>query len=101
MNFETIATRTEGPDSRQVAVITLNRPKQLNALNDQLMTELGSALKAFDADESVGCIIITGSEKAFAAGADIGAMAHYSFADVYRNDFITRNWEQITAYANR
>ena len=95
MNFETIATRTEGPDSRQVAVITLNRPKQLNALNDQLMTELGSALKAFDADESVGCIIITGSEKAFAAGADIGAMAHYSFADVYRNDFITRNWEQI------
>ena len=95
MNFETIATRTEGPDSRQVAIITLNRPKQLNALNDQLMTELGSALKAFDADDSVGCIIITGSEKAFAAGADIGAMAHYSFADVYSNDFITRNWEQI------
>ena len=95
MTFETIETRTEGPDSRQVAIVTLNRPKQLNALNDQLMTELGSALKGFDADDSIGCIIITGSEKAFAAGADIGAMASYSFADVYKNDFITRNWEQI------
>ena len=95
MTFETIQTRTEGPDSRQVAIVTLNRPKQLNALNDQLMTELGSALKAFDADDTIGCIIITGSEKAFAAGADIGAMAGYSFAEVYKNDFITRNWEQI------
>jgi enoyl-CoA hydratase len=95
MTFETITTRTEGPDSRQVGIVTLNRPKQLNALNDQLMTELGSALKAFDADDSIGCMIITGSEKAFAAGADIGGMASYSFADVYKNDFITRNWEQI------
>jgi enoyl-CoA hydratase len=95
MTFETIAIRTEGPDARQVAIVTLNRPKQLNALNDQLMTELGSALSAFDADDSIGCIIITGSEKAFAAGADIGGMGSYSFADVYKNDFITRNWEQI------
>jgi enoyl-CoA hydratase len=95
MTYQMIVTRTEGPDTRKVAVITLNRPKQLNALNDALMDELGSALKAFDADESVGCIILTGSEKAFAAGADIGAMAHYGFADVYNNDFITRNWEQI------
>ncbi|MBK5206843.1 MAG: enoyl-CoA hydratase [Polaromonas sp.] len=95
MTYEMIVTRTEGPDSRQVAIVTLNRPKQLNALNDQLMDELGRALKAFDADDSVGCIVLTGSEKAFAAGADIGAMANYSFADVYSNDFITRNWEQI------
>ena len=93
--FETILTRTEGPDSRRVGIVTLNRPKQLNALNDQLMTELGHALKAFDADDTIGCIIITGSEKAFAAGADIGGMAGYSFADAYKNDFITRNWEQI------
>ena len=91
MNHEFILTRTEG----RVAIITLNRPKQLNALNDQLMTELGAALKSFDQDDSIGCIILTGSEKAFAAGADIGGMADYSFADAYKGDFITRNWEQI------
>jgi enoyl-CoA hydratase len=91
MNFECILTRTE----TGVGIITLNRPKQLNALNDQLMTELGVALKSFDQDDSIGCIILTGSEKAFAAGADIGAMANYSFADAYKGDFITRNWEQI------
>ena len=95
MTYETILTRTEGPDSRKVGIITLNRPKQLNALNDQLMNELAAALKAFEQDASVGCMILTGSEKAFAAGADISAMAQYSFADVYNNDFITRNWEQI------
>jgi enoyl-CoA hydratase len=95
MTYETILTSTQGPDSRQVGIITLNRPKQLNALNNQLMDELGSALKTFDADDSIGCIILTGSEKAFAAGADIGAMATYSFADVYNNDYITRNWEQV------
>ena len=95
MTYETILTRTEGPDSRKVGIITLNRPKQLNALNDQLMDELAAALKAFELDASIGCMILTGSEKAFAAGADISAMAKYSFADVYNNDFITRNWEQI------
>ena len=79
----------------RVGIITLNRPKQLNALNDQLMDELGAALKAFDGDANIGCMIITGSEKAFAAGADIGAMASYSFSDVYKGDYITRNWEQI------
>ncbi|MBQ0918220.1 enoyl-CoA hydratase [Hydrogenophaga aromaticivorans] len=88
---ELITVRTEG----RVGVITLNRPKQLNALNDQLMTELGAALQAFDGDEGIGCMIITGSEKAFAAGADIGAMATYTFADVYKGDYITRNWETI------
>jgi enoyl-CoA hydratase len=92
MNYEVITVRTE---AGKVGIITLNRPKQLNALNDQLMTELGNALKAFDADPAIGCMIITGSEKAFAAGADIGAMASYSFADVYKGDYITRNWEQI------
>ena len=95
MTFETIITSTQGPEGRQVGIITLNRPKQLNALNDQLMDEMASALKSFDADDSVGCMILTGSEKAFAAGADIGAMAGYSFADAYGKDFITRNWEQI------
>ncbi len=95
MSYETILTSTHGPDSRQVGIITLNRPKQLNALNDQLMNELGAALKAFDADASIGCIILTGSEKAFAAGADISAMAKFDFADAYGQDFITRNWEQI------
>jgi len=82
-------------EADKVGIITLNRPKQLNALNDQLMDELGQALQAFDADEAIGCMIITGSEKAFAAGADIGAMAKYSFADAYKGDYITRNWEAI------
>jgi enoyl-CoA hydratase len=95
MSYETIVISTQGPDTRKVGIITLNRPKQLNALNDQLMDELGAALKGFDADDSVGCIILTGSEKAFAAGADIGVMANYGFAEVYNNDYITRNWEQI------
>ena len=92
MNFEMITVSTQAD---KVGIVTLNRPKQLNALNDQLMDELGSALKAFDADPQIGCMVITGSEKAFAAGADIGAMANYSFADVYKGDYITRNWEQI------
>ena len=92
MAYEFILTRSEGG---AVGVITLNRPQQLNALNDQLMTELGQALQAFDADPAIGCIIITGSEKAFAAGADIGGMAAYSFADAYKGNFITRNWEHI------
>ena len=92
MAYELIEVRTEGG---KVGIVTLNRPKQLNALNNELMDELGAALKAFDADPSIGCMIITGSEKAFAAGADIGAMAGYSFADVYKGDYITRNWETI------
>jgi enoyl-CoA hydratase len=95
MNYEVIEVSRQGPEGRQVGVVRLNRPKQLNALNDQLMNELGSALKAFDADDSIGCMIVTGSEKAFAAGADIGAMATANYADVYKDDFITRNWEQI------
>jgi enoyl-CoA hydratase len=92
MAYELIEVRTEGG---KVGIVTLNRPKQLNALNNELMDELGAALKAFDADPAIGCMILTGSEKAFAAGADIGAMATYTFADVYKGDYITRNWEQI------
>jgi len=92
MSYENIEVRTE---AGKVGIVTLNRPKALNALNDALMTELGDALKAFDADPAIGCIIVTGSERAFAAGADIGAMASYSFVDVYKGDYITRNWETI------
>lgn len=91
MGYENILVDTRG----KVGLITLNRPKALNALNDALMDELGAALKAFDADEGVGAIVITGSEKAFAAGADIGMMATYTFMDVYKGDYITRNWETI------
>jgi enoyl-CoA hydratase len=79
----------------RVGVITLNRPQQLNALCDQLIDELGAALADFEADENIGCIVITGSEKAFAAGADIGAMKDWSYMDVYKSDYITRNWKQI------
>jgi len=79
----------------RVGLLTLNRPKALNALNDQLMDELGAALLAFDADPGVGAVVITGSEKAFAAGADIGAMKDLSYMDAYASDFITRNWETL------
>ena len=79
----------------RVGLIRLNRPKQLNALNDALMDELGAALLAFDADDAIGAIVITGNEKAFAAGADIGAMARWDYMDVYKTEYITRNWETI------
>jgi enoyl-CoA hydratase len=92
MSHEFITVSTE---AGKVGVVTLNRPQQLNALNDGLMDELGEALRAFDADPAIGCIVVTGSEKAFAAGADIKAMARYDYADVYGRDFITRNWEAI------
>jgi enoyl-CoA hydratase len=92
MSYQLIQVRTEAD---KVGIITLNRPKQLNALNSELMVEMGTALKLFDADPHIGCIILTGSEKAFAAGADIGAMATYSYADVYKNDYITRDWETL------
>jgi enoyl-CoA hydratase len=92
MSYQLIQVRTE---AEKVGIITLNRPKQLNALNSELMVEMGTALKLFDADPQIGCIILTGNEKAFAAGADIGAMATYSYADVYKNDYITRDWETL------
>ena len=95
MSYECIRTETHGEGERRTGVITLDRPKQLNALNDTLMDELGAALLAFDADPGIGCIVLTGSEKAFAAGADIAAMATWGYMDVYKADYITRNWETI------
>jgi len=91
MTDQPILVDTQG----RVGVITLNRPKQLNALNDALMDALGEALLAFDTNPDIGAIVITGSDKAFAAGADIAAMADWSYMDVYQSDFITRNWETI------
>jgi enoyl-CoA hydratase len=79
----------------RVALVTLDRPKQLNALNPELMQELGAALLAFDADEGVGAIVIAGSDKAFAAGADIGVMKDYGYMDAFMADYITRDWEHI------
>ncbi len=80
----------------RVGLVTLNRPKALNALSPELMNELTQALEAFEADDGIGCIVITGNEKAFAAGADIKAMKDKSYMDVYMSDFITANWEQVT-----
>jgi len=79
----------------RVGLIVLDRPKQLNALNDALMDELKGALAEFDRNETIGAIVLTGSEKAFAAGADVGAMKDWSYMDVYKTDFITRNWESL------
>jgi enoyl-CoA hydratase len=92
MAFETIIYETRGP----VALVTLNRPKALNALNSQLAREVGQALHAADADPAIGCIVVTGSEKAFAAGADIKEMQSKTFQTVYLEDFITKEWEEIT-----
>src|SRR4051794_2319072 len=91
MSYENIVVETR----ERVGLVTLSRPKQLNALNDALMDELGAALLAFDADDAIGCIVITGGPKVFAAGADIGAMAEWSYMDVYKSDYITRNWESL------
>ena len=95
MTYENILTDRRGTPPLQTGLITLHRPKQLNALNDALMDELGAALLAFDADDGIGCIVVTGSDKAFAAGADIAAMAKFEFMEVFRNEFISRNWETM------
>jgi len=79
-----------------VGLIRLNRPKAMNALNSELMRELGEALMKFEADEAVGAMVITGSEKAFAAGADIKEMRPKGFKDVFAEDFITAEWETVT-----
>ena len=91
MSYEFIVAETKG----RVGVVTLNRPQQMNALNAQLMQELAQALYAFDADDGVGCIVITGNEKAFAAGADIAAMKDFGYMDAFRSNYITRDWEHI------
>jgi enoyl-CoA hydratase len=91
MSYENILVETRG----RVGLIRLNRPKQLNALNDALMNELGDALAKFDADDGIGAIVLTGSDKAFAAGADIGAMKDWGYMDVYKSGYISRNWERL------
>ena len=92
MAYENILVETQGP----VGLIRLNRPKALNALCDALIRELGHALDGFEADDAIGAVVITGSDKAFAAGADIKEMAGRSYMDVYLADFITKGWERIT-----
>jgi enoyl-CoA hydratase len=91
VSYENIIVDTRG----KVGLITLNRPKAMNALNDKLIDEISAALDGFEADPDIGCMVITGSEKAFAAGADIGAMAGWNFMDVYKTDYISRNWDRI------
>jgi enoyl-CoA hydratase len=91
VSYENIIVETRG----KVGLITLNRPKAMNALNDKLIDEIGAALDGFEADPGIGCMVITGSDKAFAAGADIGAMAGWNFMDVYKTDYISRNWDRI------
>ena len=91
MSYEFVNIERKG----RVGVITLNRPKQMNALNAKLMQELAQALYAFDGDPAIGAIVLTGSDKAFAAGADIAAMQDYSYMDAYMSDYITRDWEHI------
>src|SRR5438128_7959780 len=91
MAYENIIVGTRG----RVGMITLNRPKALNALNDALMNELGEVLAKLDADEGIGAIVIAGGDKAFAAGADIAAMKDRGYMDVYKSQYITRNWEAL------
>jgi enoyl-CoA hydratase len=90
MAYETILTETRG----RVGLITLNRPGQLNALNDQLIREVNQALDGFEADEGIGAIVVTGSDKAFAAGADIKEMQNKTYIEAYKEDFIA-SWERI------
>jgi len=91
MSYEMILVETRG----RVGLVTLNRPKALNALCDQLMTELGQAMAVFDADPAIGAIVLTGSEKAFAAGADIKEMKIRTYPEVYKEDFIGKRWEAV------
>jgi len=91
MAYENILVETRD----RVAIITLNRPQRLNALNDALADEMEAALAGFDADPGISVIVITGSDKAFAAGADIGAMAEWNYAKVYNENYISRNWDAI------
>jgi enoyl-CoA hydratase len=92
MSYETILVETKGA----VGLIRLNRPQALNALSAALVRDLGAALDAFEADDAIGAIVLTGSEKAFAAGADIKEMQSKTYMDVYLADFITKGWERIT-----
>jgi len=92
MAYQNIIVETRG----KVGVVTLNRPQALNALSPELMRELASALDAFEGDDNIGCMVVTGSDKAFAAGADIKAMKEKSYMDVFKEDYITAEWERIS-----
>ena len=92
MAYQNIIVETRG----KVGVVTLNRPQALNALSPELMRELAAVLDAFESDDNIGCMIVTGSDKAFAAGADIKAMKAKSYMDVFKEDFITAEWERIS-----
>lgn len=91
MTYQTLLTEVRG----RVAVITLHRPQQRNALNDLLMDELGAALLSYDDDDAIAAIIITGGNSVFAAGADISAMKDLDFVGAYRQNFLSRNWETL------
>lgn len=91
MAYETITVEKK----RKVGLITLNRPDALNALNAQLITEMGNALDKFEADKAIGCIVLTGSEKAFAAGADIKEMQPKTYVEAYKENFL-HDWERVT-----
>ena len=88
---QVVLTETHG----KVGLIRINRPEALNALNNDVVDGIGAAIDAFEADDNIGCIVLTGSEKAFAAGADIGFMKDFDYMHAYKTDFITRNWERI------
>jgi enoyl-CoA hydratase len=94
MTYENILVTQHG----KVALITLNRPKALNALSPDLTRELGEALKVLEQDPGTAVVVLTGSEKAFAAGADIKAMKDWSYMDVYKSNFITATWESIVSF---
>ncbi|MCQ4309117.1 enoyl-CoA hydratase [Pseudomonas stutzeri] len=92
MEYNNILTERHGA----VGLIRLNRPRVHNALNDRLMTELGTALRGFESNSEIRAMVITGNEKAFAAGADISELQHKTFAEAYLEDFVTANWEEVT-----
>ncbi len=93
MAYENILVETHGA----VGLIRLNRPKALNALCDALITEIGDALAAFDKDDAIGAMVLTGNERAFAAGADIKEMAGFDYMDVYLGGFFSEKWERTGA----
>ena len=92
MSYQHVRVQTEG----QVGIVILHRPEALNALSNGLLRELITALDSFENTDSVGAIVLTGNEKAFAAGADIKAMKDWDYVDVYKSRFITASWEQLS-----
>jgi len=88
---QVVLTETIG----KVGLIRINRPEAMNALNNDVVDGIGAAINAYEADDNIGCIVITGNEKAFAAGADIGFMKDFDYMHAYKTDFITRNWERV------